>query len=210
MAHIIGLLKILIKNLLKINFMKKSIYLLMMILFFQPIFSQETQTASVEKSIFGIQSGLLGVWVNNESRLTNQLALRAEVGYNLSLFGGSFYPKTGFLMKPVISVEPRWYYNLESRKSKSRNISGNSGNFFTVQCSYSPNKLALSNYDNIKIISNLSIIPTWGIRRTVGKHFTYETAIGIGNNHFYAKNAGYASDKNYASLNLHLRLGYTF
>ena len=178
--------------------------------FFQFGFSQETQTASVEKTIFGVQTGLLGVWFHNESRLTNEIALRSEVGYNLSLFGGSFYPKTGYLMKPIISIEPRWYYNLETRKSKSRNITGNSGNFFTVQCSYSPNKLVLSNYNNTGIVSNLSIIPTWGLKRTVGKHFTYETAIGIGNNHFYAKKEGYSSDKNYTSLNIHLRLGYTF
>ena len=69
-----------------------------------------SQTASVEKSTYGIQTGLLGIWDHNEMKLTNQIALRTELGMNAGIFGGDFYPKTGFLMTPVITAEPRWYF----------------------------------------------------------------------------------------------------
>ncbi len=41
-------------------------------------------------------------------------------------------------MTPVITAEPRWYYNLNKRVSKSKNIEGNSGNFISLKTSYHP------------------------------------------------------------------------
>jgi len=166
-----------------------------------------SQTASVEKSTYGIQTGLLGIWVHNEMKLTNQIALRTELGINAGIFGGDFYPKTGFLMTPVITVEPRWYYNLEKRQSKSKNIAGNCGNFVSLQTSYHPNWFVISNYDNLKTFNLITIVPTWGIKRNIGKHFTYETAIGIGYGHQFRERYG---DLEGVTANLHLRIGYRF
>lgn len=166
-----------------------------------------SQTASVEKSTFGIQTGLLGVWAHNEMKLTNQIALRTEFGLNAAFFAGNFYPKTGFLMTPVLIAEPRWYYNLDKRLSKSRNIAGNSGNFFSIQTSYHPNWFVISNYDNFKTFNLVTLIPTWGIKRNIGKHFTYESAIGIGYGHQFRESYG---DLEGVSINLHARIGYRF
>lgn len=190
--------------------MKKTILILLLVTVNQFGFSQEKQKASVEKSIFGIQTGILGIWVNNESRISNEIALRSEIGYSVGLFGGDFYPKTGYLMVPAIRVEPRWYYNLDKRESKSRKTNHNSGNFLTLQTTFYPNVLIVSNYENVKIINQISFIPTWGIKRTVGNHFTYETGIGLGHTHYFAKNSGYEKDNSSAALNLHLRIGYSF
>ena len=170
-------------------------------------FAGNSQTASVEKSTSGIQTGLIGIWVHNEMKLTNQIALRTEVGMNAGIFGGDFYPKNGFLMTPVITAEPRWYYNLEKRQLKSKNISGNSGNFVALQTSYHPNWFVISNYDNIKTFNLITIIPMWGIKRNIGKHFTYETAIGVGYGHQFRKEYG---DLSGAIAQLHLRVGYRF
>ena len=170
----------------------------------------KSQKASVEKSTYGIQTGVLGIWAHREVKLSNQIALRAEVGMDAGFWGGSFYPKDGYLMTPVIRLEPRWYYNLDKRISKSKNISGNSGNFLTLQTSYHPNWFVISNYDNVKVADQISIIPTWGIRRNLGKHFTYETGIGIGYRYIFAKSVGYVENESVAVLNLHLRVGYRF
>ena len=185
--------------------MKKKILLSLLISLIYTV--GKSQTASVEKSTYGIQTGLLGIWVHNETKLTNQIALRTELGMNAGIFGGDFYPKTGFLMTPVITVEPRWYYNLEKRQSKSKNIAGNSGNFVSLQTSYHPNWFVISNYDNLKTFNLITVIPTWGIKRNVGKHFTYETAIGIGYGHQFREGYG---DLEGVSVNLHLRFGYRF
>jgi len=168
------------------------------------------QNASVEKSTFGIQTGLLGIWAHREVKLTNKIALRVELGMDAGFWGGSFYPENGYLMTPVVRLEPRWYYNLNKRVSKSRNISGNSGNFLTLQTSYNPNWFVISNYDNVEVADQISIIPTWGIKRNIGKHFSYETGIGIGYRYIFAKSVGYLENQSETALNLHLRLGYRF
>lgn len=169
-----------------------------------------SQDASVEKSIFGIQTGFLGVWGHNESKLTNQIALRSELGFDTGIWGGSFYDKTGFLLAPVITLEPRWYYNLNKRERKSRRIDGNSGNFLSLKTSYHPDWFVISNYEDIRIVSDISIVPTWGIRRNIGNHFNYETGIGVGYAYFFAKDAGYLENTGEVAVNLHLRIGYRF
>ena len=120
---------------------------------------ENSARASVEKSTFGIQSGLLGVWAHNELKLSDQIALRTEVGFNAGIWGGAFYPKTGYAMLPVITAEPRWYYNLEKRVRKSRDIAGNNGNFVSLQTSYRPDWFLISNYDNVTTFNTLAVIP---------------------------------------------------
>lgn len=168
------------------------------------------QEVSVEKTVFGIQTGFLGVWIHNESKLTNALALRSELGFDSGIWGGAFYDKTGFLMTPVLTVEPKFYYNLKKRDSKSKAITNNSGNFISLKTSYHPNWFVISNYKNVNIISDISIIPTWGIRRNIGIHFNYETGIGLGYRYIFAKDAGYYSNASEGAANLHLRIGYVF
>jgi hypothetical protein len=170
----------------------------------------KSQTASVEKSTYGIQTGFLGIWAHNESKLTNSIALRTELGFDSGIWGGDFYDGTGFLMTPVITLEPRLYYNLNRRLKKSRRIDGNSGNFISLKTSYHPDWFVISNTDNVSVISDISFIPTWGIRRNVGKHFTYETGIGIGYRYIFAKQAGFLENESEAAVNLHLRIGYRF
>ena len=60
------------------------------------------------------------------------------------------------------------------------------------------------------IVNQVSIIPTWGIKRNIGKHFTYETGIGLGYRYYFAKSEGYAKNESSGALNLHLRVGYRF
>jgi hypothetical protein len=168
------------------------------------------QETSVEKSIFGVQTGLLGIWIHNESRLTNEISLRSELGFDSGIFGGSFYNKTGFIMTPVITAEPRWYYNLEKRVSKSKNIKNNSGDFIGMKISYNPDWFVISNYDNLKVVNQVSIIPKWGIRRVYGEHFSFEAGFGVGYRYIFAKSAGYLENESEVALDLHLRIGYNF
>lgn len=178
----------------------KKIILILLITNFS--FSQEK--ASVEKSFFGIQTGFLGAWVHNESRLSNQVSLRSEIGLDFG-FSDNGYSQTSALI-PSLRLEPRWYYNLEKRVKKARKISNNSGNFLALNITYNPDWFYISNQDNLNVISTLAFVPKWGIKRTVGNHFTYEVGIGIGT---FIVLEDYETNNNVA-LDLHLRLGYSF
>ena len=167
-------------------------------------FSQEKSKISVEKSICGIQTGFLGAWVHNESRLSNEVSLRFEIGLDFGFSQNGFGQTSVFI--PSIRLEPRWYYNLEKRAKKGRKIFNNSGNFLALNMTYNPDWFYISNKDNLNIISTLAFVPKWGIKRTIGNHFTYEAGIGVGA--FIVLN-GYDVD-NQVAVDLHLRAGYTF
>tara|TARA_R110002049_G_scaffold293042_4_gene477866 strand:+ start:769 stop:969 length:201 start_codon:yes stop_codon:yes gene_type:complete len=43
--------------------------------------SEKSQKQSVEKSIFGIQTGFAGLWINNELKLSNQIVALPFLGH---------------------------------------------------------------------------------------------------------------------------------
>ncbi len=155
-------------------------------------FSQNAKEVSVEKSVFGIQIGPIGVWAYNELKLSNQFALRSEIG----LAGVNTAN-----IEPLLALEPRWYYNLNKRSDKNKRIDGNSGNYISFRTNY--RFFDISNAD--KEQSYLSLTPTWGIRRNIGNHFNYEAGIGIGLGFFNDNESeiGYTSYFN-------LKIGYRF
>ncbi|MEP2275624.1 MAG: hypothetical protein ABJH98_09220 [Reichenbachiella sp.] len=171
----------------------------------------KSQNTSVEKSTFGLQTGVLGIWAYNEAKLSNTIALRTEIGFDFGIWETTYYDDydSPIILTPVIVVEPRFYYNLKKRSENSKRIDGNSGNFIALKTSYHP-ELALFNTDDAPVVSDFSIIPTWGIRRNIGDHFNYEAGIGVGYSYTFAKRAGYAEDKGEMELNMHLRIGYRF
>jgi hypothetical protein len=185
--------------------MKKITFILFLIFATQ---ITKAQDASVEKSIFGIQTGFLGAWGYNESKLSNEFTLRTEVGLDLSVFDSFFIPGgTQTVLTPVSNLEPRWYYNLNKRQEKGKKIANNSGNFFSLKFSYHPDLFVISSQKNITIPNQISVIPTWGIRRTIGKSISYETGFGLGYGRILDDIIG---DKGEVRANIHLRIGFDF
>jgi hypothetical protein len=145
------------------------------------------QEASVEKSFFESETGFSGLWLNNELKLTNSLALRSEIGIEYDFAVGDQYEGAGFILQPVLTIEPRYYYNLRKRNSKGKNISKNSGNYLALKTSYHPDWFVINLDESITKTADLSIVPTWGIKRQIGNHFTYESGIGLGIRMVYLK-----------------------
>jgi hypothetical protein len=170
----------------------------------------KSQNTSVEKSIFGLQTGVLGIWAYNEVKLSNRFALRKEIGFDFGIWETTYYDDydSPFILTPVIVAEPRFYYNLKKRSEHSKRVDGNSGNFIALKTSYHPDWFVLFNPDDAPVVSDFSIIPTWGIRRNIGDHFTYEAGIGAGFSYTFAERAGYSKDESGLELNMHLRIGY--
>ena len=91
------------------------------------------QNASVEKSVLGIQTGFLGIWAHNESRLSNKIALRSEIGFDAGYQSGFFYPEDVFFLAPVLTLEPRFYYNLNKRDSNQKSSLITAGILFRLK-----------------------------------------------------------------------------
>jgi hypothetical protein len=185
---------------LRITLMKK-VLLLILIGFSANL---KAQDASVEKNVFGIQAGFLGAWLHHEGKLSRQIALRSEIGLNVGSEKVFYGIRTNYVLRPVLSLEPRWYVGLNRRAEKNRVIESNSSNFFTVGMSYGPDWFTLGN-EQYKSRPWLSFTPKVGVRRSLGKQFNYEAGLGIGEL-FYFKSSGYMI-RNLAVAEIHLRIG---
>lgn len=184
----------------KMNIMKNCIILVLVSL----CLNINAQDAQVEKSIYGIQTGFLGIWLNHEARLASQFVLRIELGFDSGISGGA-NRKTSFLFTPVLTLEPIRYCNLEKRSLKSNN----SANFISLKTSFNPDRFTISKESKVTLDDQISTIPTWGIKRSTGKNFTYETGFGVGYR-FYFKEPKRRTikERTNVAVNLHLRIGY--
>ncbi len=181
--------------------MKKLSFILVVILALKMGYSQ-----NVEKNITGVQFGLFGLELYNESRIGEKLALRSQLGLNSGGFwAGSSYKKPGFVIAPSINLEPKYYYNINKRSAKGKNIKNNSANYISIQAVYIPNWFVISNYDNVEVSNQISLIPTFGIRRNFGKNFNYEFKVGYGYNFLLEDNTSGSG-----TIDLGFKIGYDF
>ena len=183
--------------------MKNKLLLFLIVTVFSASVFAQKKEVSVEKSIFGLQAGLFGIWGYNEAKLSNSISLRTELGLNMGIWGGTSYSKTGYVLFPTVSVEPRYYYNLQRRTKLNKKIINNSGNFFSLKTNYTPNLFTVSNY-NSYVHNHITVIPKWGLRRSFAEKFEYELSVGVGYIYDFDINKGGAG------LDLGFRLGYRF
>ena len=183
--------------------MKKYQIILFVCLIFTAKLTAEEEV-SVEKSIFCIQTGVMGLWAINEVRLANTIALRSEAGFAVTnwAIGRSFYDNEAFIPL-TLSVEPRYYFDIKKRYSKGLRIDNNSATFFSVKINYHAGWLMLSG----KQPSNIQIMPTYAARKNTGKHFNFEIGGGMGYQHTFTS---IKEEKNIWAFNIVLRIGYTF
>lgn len=160
---------------------------------------------SVEKSIYSFQMGTVGAWFQNETKLSNTIALRTEVGLYTEIVA-----RNGFFMAPEITIEPRWYYNIKKRGRKKLNITNNSANFLTIKTNYRSSIFEISNYNSKRAEDGISIIPKWGIRRNIGEKFNFELGIGVGYLSFINQKYFTISDSEGIIVDAHIRIGYNF
>ncbi len=173
-------------------------------------FTGSAQAGDVEKSIYNVQAGTFGIWVNNETRLASRLALRTEVGMDMAVFN-SAGNGNALAFTPSIGLEPRWYYNISKRENKGKHTDGNSANFITVAIKYYPDLFVLGDVPgNYYVPDQISFVPKWGIRRSIAQSkFNYEAGLGIGYLRYLSdKRSSY--QKSDAIVDIHLRIGYTF
>jgi hypothetical protein len=107
-------------------------------------------------------------------------------------------------------LKPRWYYNIERRAGKGKHIGNNSADFVTLAVEYISGELAMSTDTDLKIPEVLTIIPKWGMRRSIaGSNFNYEIGAGVGYQGYIANSEDMKDDSD-VGFDIHLRIGYTF
>jgi len=192
--------------------MKKLILIILLFITFSNIKAQVNQTSnndSVEQSIYGFQMGFFGAWFYNEQKLFNNFSLRTELGFDADVDGffgleaNNVRVNNTWVLALSVQVEPRWYYNFKKRSRKGRSIRRNTGNFVAFRVGANFEDAFISNADNVSLPYQIRLIPTWGIRRTIGPYFNYELGIGLGSVRIFDRRF----EKWEGAVNLHIRIG---
>lgn len=142
--------------------------------------SAQSPSGWAVERIYGAQIGYLGAWGYAELPVGRKVVARLQAGLDAGVRWGSRYETTDFVVVPVLAVGPRWYYNLDKRTTQGKRTHRNAANFVSLPLTYHPGWFSLADERNIAADWGLSIIPTWGIRRNLGKHLHFEAGFGFG------------------------------
>lgn len=188
--------------------MLRHVSVILLFLLSGPLLAQKEPVAGVDRSVWGAQTGFWGIWGHYELRLTNTIALRTEAGLDLALAGGAFYQQTMVALIPTLALEPRWYYNLNRRSVRNKRVTGNCGNFFTVRILHLPDWFVISNVKDVSASGSFAVVPTWGIRRPLGRNWIYELGMGLFYDYPLPRNQPVRADQ--LALAPYIRIGYWF
>lgn len=156
------------------------------------------------ESIIGGQIGFLGGWAYAEYPIGSKSVIRGELGLDGGIWAGSFRNNTVLALAPVATLSPRYYYNLSKRSDRGKRVAGNAANFISLRTKFHPGWFTLSNTEGLATDSGITVLPTWGIRRTIGRRFNYEVGFGLGYTHRWDQGRTRESS---VTAGLHLRVG---
>ena len=181
----------------KIDFLKKSLTLLIL-LFASGLYAQE--------NVKSVRAGLLGVWFQYENAISELGVMDYEIGYIGGLYGSG--NKVNVVFTTALSIEPKWYYNLNRRLKKEKNTRNNTGNYLSVEFQYIPNWLTSTNvrtqpFEDPGVAISYTFVPKYGFRRSFSDKFNFEFAFGIGN-------TWYEDQSSEIAAALDIKFGYIF
>ncbi len=84
--------------------------------------------------------------------------------------------ETNFGVYPVVRGQYRYYYNMERRLRKKKNIKGNSGNYVAALVAYQHGSPI---FGNLNTTTTLAVGPVYGIQRTYKRGFFYRLEGGM-------------------------------
>lgn len=150
-------------------------------------------------SIHSIKATIIGLTYSYDLVIFDPVTINFEftVGGGLA---SNWKAGNNWLIVPSVRLEPRYYYNFYKRSLDNKIVTNNSSDFFSLSADYQFNVNTGGNPNHEEFFS---LIPKWGLRRSVGYHFFYEGEAGAG---IYL-----AATENFKPLiGLDLKFGYAF
>lgn len=164
------------------------------IVVFLSLFSLSQAFSQQVESLHSLQLGYPGARYSYEHALGNQFTINIEAGINIGWQKSNIntgiapfdldqnnnqskeYNKisTEINFSPIILFEPRIYYNVKTRH-KYDSFTNNSASFFCISSGINLDSFSFRNNT-----PNFFIVPKWGFRRAMVKHFIFEAKIGGG------------------------------
>lgn len=146
-------------------------------LFVSAFFSVNAQSdKNVEKGLFKVNALLPGV--SYELGVGKNTSFNFDAALLFSLRGGN-RRDTEFGLYPAVGADFRYYYNMDRRLGKGKNILGNSGNYLAVANQFFLGNAIVGDLDfNSNFYYNSAVV--YGIQRMRPKGFYWGVSFGPG------------------------------
>ena len=152
----------------------KKIFFLSFILSFSSFYAQIG--AKLEENMFKVN--ILTPGISFEKAISTNSTINIELGTSIGYVANNNY--SGFLIGPCAIAQYRFYYNLENRLKKRKNISGNSGAYLALNSSYYGQ--AFNNKNYINFLDGLTVGGVLGFQKTYKFGLNLGANAGIGYN----------------------------
>lgn len=162
--------------------MKSYLPLLFAFLFIVTTNKLAAQTAApLPKSMHILKANPRAVWYSHERNIAPQFTFNMETGLIMTYRLSAFYSSTplDFGIIPALRLQGRWYYNLHKRQEEGKNTLHYSANYLTLETGGIPG-VVLPEEASRSIALSVSVVPMWGMRRSLGDKFVFEGAAGYG------------------------------
>jgi hypothetical protein len=151
------------------------------------------------KDLHQVNLTWLGVSYSYEWPFSDQWVLKNQLLFSGAFGSGYLFSENRlwYLVIPSVQLEPRYYYNFHKRVNRGQKTINNSANFISIAIS---NHFPAMLKNHAESVNEFSIVPKWGMKRTIGKHLIFEFAVGAG---------GYVNRYHQGvTIGLDLNLGY--
>ncbi len=141
------------------------------------IFCFSLLSAQTDKNVeeHQVQIGLPMPAILYEKGIGNNSTLSLEAITGLHIRGCSGC-ETQFGIYPILRGQYRYYYNMERRLRKGKNITGNTGNYIGGLLIYQGGSPLIGDIQNSSV---LGVGPVYGIQRTYRRGFFYRLETGV-------------------------------
>jgi len=153
--------------------MKKSFLSILAVVTFSIVNAQSNN--QVEDSQFKIN--LINPGIEYEVGLGKNQTINLGIG--LQFVANDTRDDFFYAFVPAINAQYRYFYNLERRLNKGKEINGNSGNYLAASGTLFTADVIIGNVDSGSGTAGF-VGPVYGIQRTYPKGFNYTMEFGVG------------------------------
>jgi hypothetical protein len=132
-------------------------------------------------SLTSVKAGMVGISLVSEFAIGKVTTVQVEAGVLSGRIGYSSSYGWDNDLPLGISVAPQFYYNYAKRGSLNRNTENNSANYISLPLLFNSSK-SVGDRSSSQAVA---LIPTWGMRRSLGSKLYFDFSVGYGARYFF-------------------------
>lgn len=148
---------------------------------------------------------ILPLGYSYERKIGDEFTFDAGIDFSFDIYyeDEELFEDNALVINPTIHVEPRYYYNLEKRYRRGRNVTYNSASYIGIYSELRMNPLIEEINGFEPVYDRFVIGPEWGIQRNLGRRGYFNFNFGYG---LVIDENGHADYDGFGRLTLGIRL----